>query len=267
LRIRRASVVDAGDLPVVAGDGRPDPVPGLAQNPQDVGQVLLTLTVVRPHLPERVREELPVEGEDPGVDLTDRALRLARVLVLDDRGHRAAGAVPHDAAVAGGVGDLGGEHGDGVAVGGVGGGELPQRLTAEQRGVAADHDDGAVDAAAQLLQAHAYGVTGAVLLRLHGRPYAGVDLGEVRGDLLAGVTHHDDQVLGLQRARGREHMAHQGAAAQFVQDLGCGRLHTGALTRCENDDGCRAIGAHGDALRLHGVGWTSAGYRGVSGGT
>lgn len=254
------------DLTVVGGHGRADAVPGLTQNPEDVGQILLALTVVRPHLPEGVREELPVEGEHPGVDLTDRALRLAGVLVLHDRGDRAAGTVPHDAAVAGGVGDLGGQYGDGVAVGRVGGGKPLQGLAAEQRGVAADHDDGAVHGAAQLLQGHAYGVAGAVLLGLYGRPYARVGLREMRDDLLAGVADHDDQVLGVQLARGGEHMADEGAATDVVQDLGCGRLHTGALTRCENDDGCRAIGAHGYALRLRMAGvWTSAGYRGVSG--
>lgn len=35
-----------------------------------------------------------------------------------------------------------------------------------------------------------------------------------------------------------------------MQDLGSLRLHAGALTRCEDDDGGRAIGAHGYALRL-----------------
>jgi hypothetical protein len=54
--------------------------------------------------------------------------------------------------------------------------------------------------------------------------------------------------------RGGEHMPDKGAAADVVQNLGCGRLHTGALTRCENNDGGRAVGAHGDALRLQGAG-------------
>ncbi|GAA0668420.1 hypothetical protein GCM10009535_55380 [Streptomyces thermocarboxydovorans] len=65
------------------------------------------------------------------------------------------------------------------------------------------------------------------------------------GHLLAGVPHHDDEMLRLELTGGGEDVTHERTAADLVQDLGCGRLHTGALTRCENDDGCRAIGAHG----------------------
>ncbi|GAA0699267.1 hypothetical protein GCM10009536_35050 [Streptomyces thermocarboxydus] len=67
----------------------------------------------------------------------------------------------------------------------------------------------------------------------------------MRGHLLTGVTHDDDEMRRVQLTGGGEHMTHQGTTTDLVQDLGCGRLHTGALTRCENDDGCRAIGAHG----------------------
>lgn len=62
------------DLAMVGGDGRTDAVPGLAQDAENVRQVLLALAVVRADLAERVREQLPVEGEDTRVDLTDRAL-------------------------------------------------------------------------------------------------------------------------------------------------------------------------------------------------
>ena len=55
----------------------PDPMPRLTQNPQHISQVLLALTVVRPHLAQRVREQRAVEREHTRVDLTDRALRLA----------------------------------------------------------------------------------------------------------------------------------------------------------------------------------------------
>ncbi|GGT26312.1 hypothetical protein GCM10010254_53470 [Streptomyces chromofuscus] len=87
-------------------------------------------------------------------------------------------------------------------------------------------------------------MTRAVLLRLDGGAHLGGDLGEMSGDLLPGVPDDHDEMLRLQLIGGGEHMAHQGTAADLVQDLGCGRLHTGALTRCEYDDGCRANGAH-----------------------
>ncbi|GGX77279.1 hypothetical protein GCM10010324_23470 [Streptomyces hiroshimensis] len=59
-----------------------------------------------------------------------------------------------------------------------------------------------------------------------------------------------DEVLGVQLAGGGDDVADEGTSADGVQDLGGRRLHAGALTRCENDDGCRAVGAHGCALRL-----------------
>ena len=51
------------------------------------------------------------------------------------------------------------------------------------------------------------------------------------------------------RAAAATHVAEQRAAADRVQDLGGGRLHPGALTRGEDDDGSRAVGAHGEAPR------------------
>ena len=72
------AVVDALDLHVVGGDGRADPVPGLAQDRQDVGEVLLALALSVRTLPERVGQERPVEGVDAGVDLADRPLGLGR---------------------------------------------------------------------------------------------------------------------------------------------------------------------------------------------
>ncbi|GAA0339198.1 hypothetical protein GCM10010319_13950 [Streptomyces blastmyceticus] len=60
--------------------------------------------------------------------------------------------------------------------------------------------------------------------------------------------HHE--VLGVQLAGGGDDVPDEGAAADGMEDLGGRRLHAGALTRCEDDDGCRAVGAHGCALRL-----------------
>lgn len=238
-------VVDPEDLPVVTGDRGADPVPGLAQDRQHVGEVLLALAVVRTHLAERVREQSPVEREHPGVDLLDRALRVRGVLVLDDLGDRAGCRVAHDPAVPGGVGDLGAEHGDGVAVGGVGGGEPGERLAGQQRGVAADDDHGALDGPAQLVERDAHRVPGALLLGLVGGAHLGVRGGEVGGDLLARVADDHDEVLRVQLAGGGDDMSDERAPGDLVQDLGGLRLHTGALTRCEDDDGCRAYGAHG----------------------
>ncbi|GAA3099008.1 hypothetical protein GCM10020254_50640 [Streptomyces goshikiensis] len=72
----------------------------------------------------------------------------------------------------------------------------------------------------------------------------------MRGDLLAGVADDDHEVRGVELARGGHDVSDERPPADLVQDLGSGRLHAGAFTRCEYDDGCRAVGAHGCALRL-----------------
>ncbi|GAA3360577.1 hypothetical protein GCM10017744_043780 [Streptomyces antimycoticus] len=77
------------------------------------------------------------------------------------------------------------------------------------------------------------------------------------------MADHDDEMLGRELTGGGYDVPDEGAAAEGVQNLRGRRFHAGALTRCEDDDGCRAVGAHGCALRLRG--WTPAGYREVSG--
>ena len=70
----------------------------------DIGQVVLVLGVVVGQLLEPAFEVARRRGHHAGVDLADESLRLGRILVLDDRAHLFA--VAHDAAVAGGVGEL-----------------------------------------------------------------------------------------------------------------------------------------------------------------
>lgn len=186
--------------------------------------------------------------------------------MLDDRGHRAGARLAHDAPVAGGVGDLGGQDGHGIAVRRMRVTEQPEGLAGQQRGVTADDDHGAVEgdtAVAQLVQGRTDRVAGALLLVLHRGVRGGVDLGEMRLHLLTGMADDHDEMLGIQLSGGGDDMSDEGAATEGVQDLRGRRLHAGALTRCENDDGCRAVGAHGDALRLLGYfgWWSPEGYR------
>ncbi len=54
----------------------PHPVPGLPQDPQHVGQVLLALAVVGAHLAQRVREQAPSNANTP--ELISRIARCAR---------------------------------------------------------------------------------------------------------------------------------------------------------------------------------------------
>ena len=213
-------------------------------------------------LPSASLEQPAVEREHPGVDLPDRTLRVGGVLVLDDLGDRAGGRVADDPAVAGRVRDLGGQHGDGVGVGVVRGGERGERLAGEQRGVPAD-DDRRCRRRCRRAPPGPSGPRGRCRSARPGRRCARavVPGGEVRGDLLAGVADDDDEVLGVELTGGGDDMSDERAPGDLVQDLGCLRLHAGALTRCEDDDGGRAVGAHGMCPSASGGG-TSAGYRG-----
>ncbi|GAA1178367.1 hypothetical protein GCM10009654_39570 [Streptomyces hebeiensis] len=59
-----------------------------------------------------------------------------------------------------------------------------------------------------------------------------------------------DEPLRIELPGGGHDMADERTPADLVQDLGGLRLHAGSFTRCEDDYGCRAVGAHGNALRL-----------------
>ena len=189
-------------------------------------------------------EEAAPEHEDPGVDLVDLELVGSGIPVLDDASDPIVLAHPHDAAVAGGVGEAGGEdgaRGAGVAVlgdeGGDGGG-------AEQRRVTREHED--VEVVVQVVvgkagEAHADGVTGAALHLLldEFEPQAGVVLGELLGDALGAVAHDHHGPVDLRRREGVEHVEHHRPAAEQVERLRPGRPHPRALARRQDD--CREV--------------------------
>ena len=133
------AVVDAVGLVGVGGDDAHDPVPGLGQHLHDVGEVVLALGVVGLHHAQRRRQQAAPEAEDAGVDLVDLELVGRGVAVLDDAGDAVVLAHPHDAAVAGGVVEPGGED----RAGGVGAAVLAHqrgdRVGPQQRRVAREH--------------------------------------------------------------------------------------------------------------------------------
>ena len=113
------AVVDAVGLVGVVGHHAHDPVAGLGQHLHDVGEVVLALGVVGLHHAQRRRQQAAAEAEDARVDLVDLELVGGGVAVLDDAGDAVVLAHAHDAAVAGGVVEPGGEdgaRGAGVAV-------------------------------------------------------------------------------------------------------------------------------------------------------
>ena len=117
------AVVAALDEPVVGDDQRAGGPSGPVRVGDDIGEVDLALVVVRAQGRQGGAQVGGVEDVDTGVDLSDGALGLAGVALLDD-GRDGAVGLAHDAPVAGGVVELGGQQGDGVPPLGVLGQEL-----------------------------------------------------------------------------------------------------------------------------------------------
>jgi len=81
------------------GDGdRFNRFPPLPVNPDQVGQVVLALGVLRRNRPDGVKKAVEFEGINPGVNLSNITFGRGGVLVLHDACNLLAG--PHDAAVA-----------------------------------------------------------------------------------------------------------------------------------------------------------------------
>jgi hypothetical protein len=201
---------------------------------------------------DRGAEELVVEREDAGVDLPDRALLVARVLLLDDRQHVAV-VVADDPAVALRLVDDPGQDADRGLRRLVLAGEPPQRAALEERRVAVRDQDGAADRRDLLLvervERDPYGVAGAELLVLDGEHRLRQALEDVRADLLALVADDRADPGRLEVADRREDMPDHAAAADLVQHLHRLGLHPGAAARGQDDDG-QLLG-HGPEPNLH----------------
>ncbi len=92
------TAVYAQDLPWIRDAQGLHPPSLAAENADQVGKIVLTLSVCRSDLPQRREQRFEVESVDTAVDLVDFTLCRAGVLVLDDRRNRAIR--PDDAAVA-----------------------------------------------------------------------------------------------------------------------------------------------------------------------
>ena len=217
-----------------AGDG----VLGVEQQVDDVGEVELALVVVAAEARQRRPQRVAAEHVEADVDLVDLALLGGRVAVLDDA-RDAAVVVAHDAAVVRGVVEVdGGERGGGVGV------EVPlveggDEVAVDQRHVAVQHHDVALEVV-QRLEAGADGVAGAAPLLLHGALAAHRQ--DLVDRLLVGAGD-DDDALGRDAERGVDDVREHGPAAHLVQDLGDVGLHARAEAGRQDDDGeRRALG-------------------------
>ena len=155
--------------------------------------------------------------------------------MLDDAGDALVLAHPHDAAVAGGVVEPGGEDRAGGAGVAVLGHERGDGAGTQQRRVAGEHEhvDVVVDVVVvgQAGEADGDGVAGAalhvLLHELEAQP--GAVLGELLGDALGAVAHHHDGPVDLRRRQRVEHVQHHRPPAEQVQGLGPRRPHPRAL--------------------------------------
>ena len=110
--------------------------------------------------------------------------------VLDDLLDPAVGAA-HDAAVARGVGEVGGDDRDRAAALGVAPGELDEGVAGEQRHVAVGDEHGAAQVGGQGHQAALDGPAGALDVVLVGDDEVGVERGAHGDDPVALVAHDD----------------------------------------------------------------------------
>ena len=200
-----------------------------------VGEIELALRVVGAQAGQAATQQVGVEDIDPRVDLGDEQFVGVGVLVLDDAQHLMV--LAHHPAVAGGIVDVGGEHGGGIVLGVVGVDQRLQRGTRQHGDVAVGDHHVTAQVGGQCIQPDAHRITGAVLLFLHGDGCLGGDLGQVLLDLGALVTHHHHQALGFQGRGCPQRAADHRLAGNLVEDLRGARLHARALAGGQHDHG------------------------------
>ena len=127
------------------------------------------------------------------------------------------------------------------------GGERPQRLALQQRGVAGGDDDGAAWSCRRASIAIRTACPVPSCFSCTASTALGQQLGDVRADLLALVADDGDDAGRLDGLHGAEHVADHGAPGDGVQHLHGLRLHAGAAAGGEHDDG---EVVHGRSLSL-----------------
>jgi hypothetical protein len=217
-------------------------VAGLAEDGDGVGQVVLALGVLGGQAAQGRSQKPPAEAVDRRVDLVDGPLLLGGVPVVDD-GLDAPVLPPDDAAVAGRVGNPGGQHGGRRSTLVVGPGQVGQRLGPQEGRVAGDDDEVVllVHVVREDSEPDGHGVARPPLDPLLHELEGGVGLGvEGLDDPLRGMAHHDHDSLQLQLLKGPDDVEQHRPAAEGMQHLGHGRLHPCALPGGEDNCGQRS---------------------------
>jgi hypothetical protein len=110
-----------------------------------------------------------------------------------------------------------------------------QRLAGQHRHIAQgdNHVSGEIG---KLVKSDLHCMAGPELFLLDRGLHMRSDLGKVRCHLIAKVPDHHDDVLGLQRRRGRHRITEHGMSGNLMQQLGTRRLHPLSLACCQDDD-------------------------------
>ena len=220
-------VVDAERLPLIlhghAFDARAAPV----EDADDVGEVVLTLIVVRLHLGQCRPQTLGLEAVHRRVDLRDLLLVVGGVAVLDHALH--APALPEDAAVPlRAVDDRGEDRRDGARRT-VMRDEAIERFGRDQRHVGRQDEDRPIAALGFRLKD---GVPGAEAFSL-------LDHTDIRRQRFAQRRRlrwrYDDEPIG-ERVGGTERIRDEGAATERVEHFRLAGAHTLAFARSEDHD-------------------------------
>ena len=224
--------VDAQALGGVVGGERQHGAASVAADLEHVGEIELALGVIIADLGQRVEQGAGVEAVEAGVALVDRCLLGRGVLLLDDALDLPVG-IADDAAVAGGVVQLHGEHHHGGVVLVAHLCQAGDGLGLDERAVAGEHRQGAVEAG-ESVGAGEHRARRAVLHFLHHNLRVALDQ---RDDLLAGMADHRCHLGDAGSVGGIDHPAHERLAQNLVCHLGLFGLHTGARARSQNDSG------------------------------
>lgn len=222
---------------------------GFARGVEDgdgVGEIDFAMLVIGLYVGESGPEIGGGKAVDAGIDFVEFALIGSELRFLDDGGDGVTG-FAEDAAVAGRIGEDGGEDGGGGVAGFVFLEEGTKSFGADERRITREDDDvfGVSDGAF----GNEHGVAGAVLgLLENGFDFEGFDGG---GNLFGLVADDGDDFFGVERQTGADYMIDERAASGMMQNFGEAGFEAGAFTGGEDEDGCVVIG-HGQSI----VHWT-----------
>lgn len=198
----------------------------------NVSQVLLALGVAPPDAGQRGKQKGSLQAVDAAVHLAYGSLARGGVALFDDAGDMAL-IVPHDAAVTRRIIQVCRQHRERRSLLPVLVEQVAQGRCAQQRYVTAQHQDITIE-----VSQHGFRlgdrVPGAQLRFLYHAARAEALAYTPNGIGL--MTHHGNEALRRQGLNGRQHVRDEGAAGQWVQNLGEGRPHAGAFTGGKDDD-------------------------------